>query len=128
MKQGLVARGVPADAITCDLRGWRTLDSVIRARENFGLQRCAIISDGWHVPRALFIARKCGLDAIGISATPVPLGDSLKARTREWGARVLVVLDLYLLDTRPKNSEHAGEVDLSTIGREPRRPPASARR
>ena len=97
MKDGLVARGVPAAAITCDTRGWRTLDSVMRARERFGLRRRApIVSDGWHVPRALFIARKCGLDAIGISAAPVPVKNSLKARTREWGARVLVVLDLYV--------------------------------
>jgi SanA protein len=128
MKDGLVARGVPAAAITCDTRGWRTLDSVMRARERFGLRRCAIVSDGWHVPRALFIARKCGLDAIGISAAPVPVKYSLKARTREWGARVLVVLDLYVLDTRPRDSKSAGEVDLGTIGREPRRPPASAQR
>ena len=69
-------------------RDLRTIDSGVRAREVFGLRRCAIVSDGWHVPRALFIANKFGLDAVGIAARPVPVENSFKARAREWGARV----------------------------------------
>ena len=81
--------------------GLRTLDSVVRAKEAFGLRRCVIVSDGWHVPRALFIARSIGLDAIGAASGELALHDSVKARSREWLARVLVVVDVHVLGTRP---------------------------
>jgi SanA protein len=112
MRDALIARGVPSSAITCDFAGLRTLDSVVRAKDVFGLKHCAIISDGWHVPRALFIARKIGLDGIGIASPDVPMEYSLKARVREWLARVLVVFDLYVLDTQPHHTASGEERNL----------------
>lgn len=112
MKAALMARGVPESAITCDFDGVRTLDSVVRAKEGFGLRRCVIVSDGWHVPRALFIARKIGLDAIGAACADIALEDSFKARSREWQARVLVVFDLYVLGTRPEHPPDGSEENL----------------
>src|SRR6266705_17552 len=50
MRDALVAAGVPADAITCDYAGFRTLDSVIRAKEIFNLQQCTIITEEFHCP------------------------------------------------------------------------------
>ncbi len=105
MTESLLARGVPESAISRDTAGFRTLDSVVRAHESFGLERCLIVSDGWHVPRALYIARHAGLEAEGIAAAEIPLAQSFKARTREWFARVLVVLDVHLLHTRPQTLE-----------------------
>jgi SanA protein len=112
MKAALVAHGVPESAITCDFAGLRTLDSVVRAKEAFGLERCVIVSDGWHVPRALFIARKIGLDAIGASSSELSLRDSFKARSREWLARILVVVDVYVLGTRPVHPADGSEEKL----------------
>jgi SanA protein len=100
MRAGLIARGVPESAIVQDRRGVRTFDSVLRLKDDFHATRCAIISDAWHVPRALFIADRIGLDAVGVRAQPVPLRHSFKARVREWLARVLVVLDMYVLETK----------------------------
>jgi SanA protein len=113
MRAGLVARGVPEAAIVTDENGMRTFDSVVLAKEAFHIEKCAIISDAWHVPRALFIADRIGLEAVGVRAEPVPLRDSLKARSREWLARVLVVLDLYVLGTRPEHPPSGLEEDLS---------------
>jgi len=113
MRAGLMARGVPDSAIVQDIEGVRTFDSVVRVKEAFHAKSCAIVSDAWHVPRALFIADRIGLEAVGVRAEPVPLRASLKARSREWLARVLVVLDLHVLGTRPETPPTGLEPDLS---------------
>jgi SanA protein len=60
MRNALVAAGVPTNAITCDYAGFRTLDSVIRAKKVFGLSRCTIISEEFHCPRACGLRRNTG--------------------------------------------------------------------
>lgn len=103
MREALVAAGVPTDAITCDYAGFRTLDSVIRAKEIFNLQRCTIISEAFHCPRAVWIARQHGLDAIAFAAPDVSLKNwSLRANGREHLARNWCAVDLYLLHRNPK--------------------------
>ena len=113
MRAELVARGVPDSAIVTDEKGVRTFDSVVRVRDEFHAPDCAIVSDAWHVPRALFIADRIGLKAFGVNAEPVPVRLSLKARSREWLARVLVVLDLYVLDTQTEHPPSGRGPDLS---------------
>jgi SanA protein len=103
MRAALVAAGVPASAITCDYAGFRTLDSVVRAKEIFGLSHCTIISEGFHCPRALWIAQRHGLDAIAFAAPDVGLKSwSLRADIREQLARSWCAVDLYLLHRGPK--------------------------
>src|SRR5262245_33929137 len=63
MRAGLIKRGVPAEAIYRDFEGVRTRDSVLRARSIFGQQRLIIVSQRFHVARALFLAREAGIDA-----------------------------------------------------------------
>ena len=103
MRSALVAAGVPASAITCDYAGFRTLDSVVRAKEIFGLSQCTIISEAFHCPRAVWIARQYGLDAIALAAPDVGLKSwSLRANIREQLARSWCAVDLYLLHRGPK--------------------------
>ena len=103
MRAALVASGVPTDAITCDYAGFRTLDSVVRARKVFGLSQCTIISEEFHCPRALWIAQENGLDAIAFPAPDVALKSwSLRAEAREQLARSWCALDLYVLHRSPK--------------------------
>jgi SanA protein len=103
LREALVDAGVPADAITCDYAGFRTLDSVIRAREVFSLQRCTIITEEFHCPRAVWMARQHGLDAIAFAAPDVGLKSwSLRADVREQLARDWCAVDLYLLHRKPK--------------------------
>ncbi len=89
--------GVPASSILADDRGARTLDSMVRVGKVFGFDRVVIVSDDFHVNRALFIADRCGLDAIALRSEAVDYGDSRKVRLRECFARVKAVLDLYVL-------------------------------
>ncbi len=102
MFKALVARGVPASAITLDFAGFRTLDSVVRARRVFGQTRLTIISQRFHDYRALFIARYTGINAVAFAAAPVAARQAFWAHSREFFARVRAVLDLFVLHAGPR--------------------------
>jgi SanA protein len=102
MRDALVARGVPVTAITLDYAGFRTLDSMARAGAVFGIRRCTIVTDDFHQPRAVFLARSLGLDAVGFPSRHVPFRWSKKTRSREVASRLKACLDVYLLHTQPK--------------------------
>jgi SanA protein len=72
MMKALIVRGVPAEAIERDFGGARTWLSVRRARDVYGLTRVLIVSQRRHLDRALFLARRAGLDAWGFDAIEPP--------------------------------------------------------
>jgi SanA protein len=71
MEAGLIERGVPAQAIRRDNEGYRTRASVLRARDVFGQSKLLIVSQRFHVGRALYIAHQAGLEAWGVDARDV---------------------------------------------------------
>ena len=91
-----------AQAIVLDYAGFRTLNSVVRAREVFGQTRLIIVSERFHNYRALFISQRCGVDAIAYDARDVPIRYSSKVKAREFLARIWAILDLYVFRTRPR--------------------------
>ena len=102
MKAALVAAGVPEDRVVCDYAGFRTLDSVVRAKTIFGLDSFLVVSQDFHVRRAIFLGRCRGLDVRGYAARGVPFGRrSSHTIVREPLARVAAVLDV-LLGRRPR--------------------------
>ena len=101
MKNALVAAGVPAEKIYCDYAGFRTLDSVVRAKHVFGQDSITVVSQRFHNQRAIYIARGRGIDAIGFDAPEVVFRHSFKTKCREQLARVKTVLDM-LIGKRPK--------------------------
>lgn len=102
MRDALVALGVPEERIVSDYAGFRTLDSVVRAREVFGCDSLTIISQADHNARALYIARANGIQAVAIAA-PLRAGRRVRIRLalREWLARDKMMLDL-LLGKQPR--------------------------
>lgn len=102
MKESLIASGVPADRIYCDYAGLRTFDSVVRAQQIFGQTELTVISQRPHNQRAIFIARRKGVDAIGFNAKAVSGRRGIRTTCREQLARVKTVMDLYLLRAKPK--------------------------
>lgn len=96
MIEALLSLGVPKVAILSDDKGARTLDSVERAKKVFGFERLVIISDDFHVGRALFIADRVGVDAVALRSKSVDYASSGRVRLREYFARVKAVLDLYV--------------------------------
>ena len=102
MYQALIKKGVPHDAMTLDFAGFRTLDSVVRAAEVFGLKSFTILSQRFHNYRAVFIARQKGLDAIAYAVPEQTEKQIPRTWWREFFARVRAVLDVRLLGTQPR--------------------------
>lgn len=102
MRRALVAEGVPDSVIYSDYAGFRTFDSMIRAKEIFGQNRITIITQPFHNMRAVFIARHFGMEAIGYNAEDIGAARGFKTQFREVFARTRVFLDIYILKTKPK--------------------------
>ncbi len=94
MRQDLIQLGVPGEFITQDHAGFRTLDSIVRAREVFGLEQVILVSQPFHAERGVFLARHAGLEAHAFGAHDPGLRSWLKVRAREVGARTLAVFDV----------------------------------
>lgn len=102
MKHALVAAGIPAERIYCDYAGFRTLDSIIRAKDVFGQTNVTVISQRFHNQRAIYIAQYEDMDALGFNAREVDSYKSFRTKLREQFAKVKTVLDVCVLGTRPK--------------------------
>ena len=99
MRRDLIKRGIPAHKITLDKKGLRTYDSVINAKETFGLSNFTVISQRFQNERAIYLAGHNDIDAIGYNAKDAPnqKGKSaIKVRIREVFAKVKVFMDLIL--------------------------------
>lgn len=101
MRTALVKEGIPEDKIVLDYAGIRTLDSVIRAKKIFGQDSITIISQPFHLKRALFIARYSDMDAVGYAASDVAFKRAPRVYIREVGARLRAVYDT-IFDTQPR--------------------------
>ena len=96
MKTALIKAGVPEKDITLDYAGFRTLDSVIRAKEIFSLTGgFTIISQPFHIERALYLAKANHIDAIGYGAANVSIKYGPMAYLREIPARWLALYDAW---------------------------------
>lgn len=105
MMLALQARGVPADKMTADYAGLRTLDSVLRARDIFGQTSYIIVSQKFHNERAIYLARAHGMEAYGYNARDVAKYAGIKTKAREYLARVKMFIDLWT----DKTARHGGE-------------------
>ena len=96
MMNELIKRGIPKEHIYLDFAGFRTLDSVVRAKEIFGQNSFIIISQKFHNERAVYLARKNGIEAYGYNAKDVNKYFGFKTKVREHFARVKVFVDFFL--------------------------------
>ncbi|HHL73070.1 MAG TPA: SanA protein [Bacteroidetes bacterium] len=103
MKKAIIKRGVPATALTLDSKGKRTLDSVLRAKYVYAHDSLTIISDRFHVYRALFICANYDIDARAYASREVPWMLSWRTRVREYFARVKAIADLYIFRISPED-------------------------
>lgn len=101
MKQALIKNGIPANVIYLDHAGFRTLDSMIRAKEIFGQNEFIVVSQEFHNERAVYIARQNGIKAFGYNAKDVNKHAGLKTNIREYFARTKVFIDSFF-NVQPK--------------------------
>ncbi len=100
-KKDLIKKGIPANKIFLDYAGFRTLDSVVRAKKVFGQNKLTIISQKFHIERALYIANHKDIDAVGYEASKVNTKYGFRTLVREKFARVKLMIDL-LFNVQPK--------------------------
>ena len=101
IKEDLIKKGIPSSKIYLDYAGFRTLDSVVRCKEIFGQNSITIISQQFHNERAIYIAKRKDIDAVGFNAKDVNVHYGFKTRLRERFARVKMVIDL-IFGKKPK--------------------------
>ncbi len=87
MRRAALRAGIPDEAILLDRGGVSTSASILRARVVFGFRSLVIVTQEYHLYRALFLARNEGLSAVGVSADLRPYRSRRKQAVREFLAR-----------------------------------------
>ena len=103
MLQYALSLGVPSHAIALDHAGRRTYDTCYRAKAIFGVESALLVTQKFHLPRALFLCRALGLDAAGVEANQRHYRSAslLIWNIREQLATVGAFLDVYVSNPLP---------------------------
>lgn len=97
MRKALVADGVPARDVFEDHAGFDTWATMVRARGIFDVRDAVVVTQGFHMARALFLADEAGIEATGLTSDLHPYGYQLKkSEVREVLSRVKAVADVAL--------------------------------
>ncbi|WP_433294861.1 SanA/YdcF family protein [Actinoplanes sp. CA-030573] len=96
MQVYLVARGVPASQVVLDYAGFDTYDSCARAKRIFGVTRAIVVTQSYHIDRAVALCRQLGVDASGVGDDSVRIyaGPWAHSVVRERGAVVKAAVDV----------------------------------
>ncbi|MEV4433257.1 ElyC/SanA/YdcF family protein [Streptomyces sp. NPDC049585] len=94
MRAYLRARGVPGERIVSDFAGFDTWDSCVRAQRIFGVKRAVLVSQGFHIRRALALCEAAGIEAYGVGAS----GDAHDVTWYAGGAREVFAASKAALD------------------------------
>jgi len=101
IRDDLIKYGIPNSKIYLDYAGFRTWDSIIRAKKVFGESEFTVISQKFHNQRAIFIGMRSKMKLVGFNAKDVPKNYGSKTRLREIFARIKLILDI-LINKQPK--------------------------
>jgi SanA protein len=95
MREALVRDGVPARDVFTDHAGFDTWATMVRARKVFDVRSAVVVTQGFHMPRALYLAQQAGLDASGLTADLHSYGkQGILSDAREILSRVKAVADV----------------------------------
>lgn len=102
MRQFALSVGVPDEAIVLDYAGRRTYDTCYRAKAIFGVESALLVTQSFHLPRAIFLCNTLGMDTIGVAASNCYWnGSPFVWDIREQFATVAAFLDLYVSSPSP---------------------------
>jgi SanA protein len=110
MRRWLASRGVATEDVLVDPAGYRTLDTMWRAANLLHVSSAIICTQATNVTRAIFLARKEGIDAVGLIA-PARTPASARAWRVDALKTVLAVIDTYVLHRKPQVTNANGIVD-----------------
>lgn len=92
MKSFAIDKGVPSSDIFMDHAGFSTYESIYRAKDIFQAKKVIIVTQDYHLYRALYIANQLGLEAVGIASNPRDYSGQTMRDIREIAARVKDVI------------------------------------
>lgn len=102
MRDYLLARRIPAGALVLDYAGFDTWDSCVRARDVFGATRLTVVTQVFHLPRAVALCRTAGLETFGVGDDSARQWVSTYSyAAREFAASAKGFLDSVVLDAAP---------------------------
>jgi SanA protein len=94
MHDYLVSHAVDKKDVIVDYAGRSTYETCQRAKEVFGLQRAVLVTQGFHLSRALYLANELGLDAIGVPGDIKLKNEVGYQGLREWAAEVKAYFEI----------------------------------
>ena len=101
MRQFLQLKGVPRSDIFMDHAGFNTYESIYRARDVFMIKKAILVTQEYHLVRALYIAKKLGVEAQGVSSDTMVYPNMDYYRKREYGARYKAFLQAGIFKPEP---------------------------
>ncbi len=113
MKDYAIKEGVPSEDIFMDHAGFSTYESMYRAKEIFGADKVIIVTQEYHLHRALYIADKLGLEAYGVPAEEIKYNGQTGRDIREFLA---IAKDFFSVIVKPEPKVMGGTVDISGDG------------
>jgi SanA protein len=101
MREHAISLGVPDEAIVLDYAGRRTYDTCYRARDIFGVNEAILVTQAFHMPRAVYLCNALGIDGVGVVSENINYRRSslLFWNARELAATVTALIDVHI--TRP---------------------------
>lgn len=95
MRRGLLDAGVPDRDIFTDHAGFDTYSTMVRAQKVFGVRSALVVTQGFHLPRAVWLGRRAGLETFGVSSDLRRYGRAnVRSSVREWLARPKAVQEV----------------------------------
>jgi vancomycin permeability regulator SanA len=103
MRDYALSLGVPDSAIVLDYAGRRTYDTCYRARDVFGIQRAILVTQSFHLPRAIYTCNALGIRASGVASDQreYRLASHLYWNLRELPATLTALLDVHIVHPTP---------------------------
>ena len=114
----VLAKGVPEEDVFTDRAGFGTYDSLIRARDTFKVKDALLVTQVFHLSRAVYTARALGIDATGVPADLQPYPGEWKDFVRDWIAGVQTMVQLHL--THPEPNAPGPALPITGDGRKSR--------
>ena len=97
MRDWLLARRLPEKALLLDEGGYRTRATMLRASARVGVRRAVVGTQAFHLARAVLLAQKAGIDAVGLVADRDGYRPDLATRLREYVARQMAFVESYVI-------------------------------
>lgn len=104
--------GVSEEDVYQDFAGRRTYDTCVRAGQIWGIESAILISQRYHLPRAIWTCERLGIQSMGVSASLQTYLEELRFQMREIFAIYKAVFDIYLIHPSYIGGEFIKDLDL----------------